>query len=299
MSIEPPLVGPYERLMLLEALSLSSRPPTDALAALAQQATEHRLGAGVTSRAGDTWDSVHVVVEGRVTVYQSGRRIYSAGPRETFGLLEVLARVNSGMEVQAELETTTLDIRATTLFSILEDHPVMTLTIVQGLARALMTSPAAAADVIARSVRVPELSSAKGFDLVDRIRLLQMSDLFTHARVNSLAEIARQFEEFRAQPATSLWRDGDPASWLLVLLEGRVEASAGNGVHMSWTPGTTPGALEAIAGASRWHAAAAATAVTGLRLSAERLFDALEDDFSMAEDLLAALASQLRQLRYG
>jgi CRP-like cAMP-binding protein len=299
MSIEPPLVGPYERLMLLEALSLSGHPPTDALAALAQQATEQRFAAGATLSDAQAWDAVHIVVEGRVTVYQSGRRLYSAGPRETFGLLELLARVNGGLDVHTDLDTTTLHIRATTLFSILEDHPVMTLTVVQGLARALMASPAAASEVIARRVRMPELSSPTGFDLVDRIRLLQMSDLFSHARVNSLAEIAQQFEEFRAQPATRLWRDGDPASWLLVLLDGRVDAAASGAAPFSWRPGSVPGALEAIAGTPRWCDAVSLTPITGLRLSAERLFDALEDDFSMAEDLLAALASQRRQLRYG
>jgi CRP-like cAMP-binding protein len=298
MSIQTPLVGPYERLMLLEALSLSGHPPTDALAALAQQAAERRLAAGSTLIDDQPGSIVHIVVEGRVTVSQSERRLYSAGPHETFGLLELLGRVSCGVEVYAELETTTLDIGARTLFSILEDHPVMTLAIVQGLARALMTSPAAATDVIARSVRMPKLSSSAGFDLVDRIRLLQMSDLFSHARVDSLAEIAQQFEEFRIEPATRLWREGDSASWLLVLLDGRVDAVGGD-AHCSWTPGMAPGGLEAVAGMPRWCDAVAATALTGLRLSAERLFDALEDDFSMAEDLLAALASQLRQLRYG
>src|SRR5215831_9367829 len=121
MSIGSPLVGPYERLMLLEALSLSVRPPTDAVAALAQQATENRLATGASATGSDIWDAVHVVVEGRVSVYQLGRRLYSAGPRETFGLLELLARVNHGLEVRVEPATTTLDIRSMTLFSILED----------------------------------------------------------------------------------------------------------------------------------------------------------------------------------
>src|SRR5262245_178171 len=157
MSNGPPLVGPYERLMLLEALSLSGHPPTDALAALAQQATEHRLEPGLVPSSAEIFDAAHVVVEGGVTVYQSGRRLYSAGPRETFGLLELLAGDNRGLEVRADAETTTLDIRAPTLFAILEDHPAMTLTVIHGLARALMESPAAASNVIARSVRLPEL----------------------------------------------------------------------------------------------------------------------------------------------
>jgi CRP-like cAMP-binding protein len=297
MSIEPPLIGPYERLMLLEALSLSGRPPTDALAALAQQATERRLGAGSTLVDDQPGGTVHIVVDGRVTVHQSDRRLYSAGPRETCGLLEVLARASSGLEVHADVETTTLDIRATTLFSILEEHPVMTLAVVRGLARALMESPAAATDVIARSVRVPELPSPNSLDLVDRIRLLQTTDLFSHARISSLAEIAQQFEEVRIEPATRVWREGDPSWWLLVLLDGSVDG-VGRDLRVSWSSGTAPGGLEAMAGVPRWCDAVAATAITGLRLSAERLFDALEDDFSMAEDLLAALAAQLRQLRY-
>src|SRR5262249_48653007 len=119
MSIEPPLVGPYERLMLLEALSFSVHPPTDALAALAQQATEHRLGAASTVIEEPAYDAVYIVVEGHVTVYQSGRRIYSAGPRETFGFLELMARVPPGLQVHADVETTTLEIAAPTLFSIL------------------------------------------------------------------------------------------------------------------------------------------------------------------------------------
>src|SRR5262249_24211984 len=161
---------------------------------------------------------------------------------EAFGLLELLAGVKGGLEVRTEAETTTLDIRATTLIAILEAHPAMTLAIIRGLARALMASPAAASDVIARSVRVPRLPGVTSFDLVDRITWLRMSDLFSHSRVDSLAEIARQFEEFRVEPATPLWRKGDPASWLIVVLDGRVEAAAGSGAHVSWTPGTVPGA---------------------------------------------------------
>jgi hypothetical protein len=69
--IGPPLVGPYERLILLEALSLSGHPPTEALAALAQQATEHHLAAGRTLIGEDAWGAAHVVVEGRITVSES------------------------------------------------------------------------------------------------------------------------------------------------------------------------------------------------------------------------------------
>lgn len=41
----------------------------------------------------------------------------------------------------------------------------------------------------------------------------------------------------------------------------------------------------------------ATTPVTGLRLSAERFLDALEDDFATAADLLATLVDRIRQQR--
>jgi hypothetical protein len=55
-----------------------------------------------------------------------------------------------------------------------------------------------------------------------------------------------------------------------------------------------PGLFEALGGVPRWHSATAATPVRGLHLIAERLFDALEDDFAMAADLLSAMAARVR-----
>src|SRR5215468_6824707 len=98
----PEQVGPYERLMLVKAASLSTHSPAAALAALAQQAAERRLAAGTAfTGGGGRWHTVHIVVEGRVGVYESGRRLYSAGPTEAFGLLETLGRVEAEIEARA------------------------------------------------------------------------------------------------------------------------------------------------------------------------------------------------------
>jgi hypothetical protein len=55
-----------------------------------------------------------------------------------------------------------------------------------------------------------------------------------------------------------------------------------------------PGLFDALAGAPRWHDASAVTPIQGLRLRADRLFDAFEDDFAMAADLLSVLAARVR-----
>jgi CRP-like cAMP-binding protein len=293
MAITPHLIGPYERLILLKALSPPGHIPAPALAALAGQATERHFAAGATLIGLDCrCDAVHILVEGGVTVSPSGRPSCTVGPREAIGLLEVLARVEGGVEARATAESVTLEVDATTLFSVLDDHLEMTLSLVRELARRLLAS--AAAGLIWPSRPVKDISPGR-IDLVDRIRLLQRTDLFARTRALSLGEIASQFDECQVEAGTMLWREGDPASWLIVLLAGEVDASSDGGLRHSWGPGTAPGTLDAIAGAPRWYDARAVTPVTALRLSVDRLFDAVEDDFSMAEDLLAALATGLRQ----
>jgi CRP-like cAMP-binding protein len=293
------LVGPYERLILLKALALFSHPPADAMGALAGQAAECHFAAGTNlPTAGGPWEEAHVVVEGRVQVMQEGRPLYAAGPKQAFGLIETLARLGTDVvQARAEIETVTLAVRLATLFSILEDHQALTLGTVRALARMLLTTPAWLAGVVAeQQAPVSGVVLTDQFDLVDRIRRLQRSDVFIHARVDSLAELASQYERFEAAAGTTLWREGDPGHWLLVLTGGHVASASAAGQSLAWAAGTSPGLFDALAGV-RWHDAIAITPVTGFRLSADRLFDALEDDFAMAADVLAALATLVRTQR--
>jgi CRP-like cAMP-binding protein len=292
-------LGPYERLILLKAISLAGQPPAAALGALATHATERHFGAGARLADPDRpWKGVHVVVEGRVGVREDGRPLYSVVSGGALGMLETLARIEEGVEALAEVDTVTLEIRASTLLSILEDHHAMARETIQALARLLLADPSCSClpGTWERRQQLPAMS-AREFDLVDRIRLLQTSGVFSHARVDSLAEIAAQYEEFLAQPGTVLWQEGDPGEWFVLVLDGRIDSAAQNGLHFSWTSGMTPGLFEALGGVPRWHSATVATPVRGLRLIAERLFDALEDDFAMAEDLLSAMAARVRYQR--
>jgi CRP-like cAMP-binding protein len=291
-------LGPYERLILLKAISLAGQPPAAALGALATHAIERHFDAGARLADPDRpWESVHVVVDGRVAVREDGRSVYSVTSGRSLGMLETLARVQAGIEALAEVDTVTLEIRASTLLSILEDHHGMARETIQALARLLLTDPSCSClpGTWDRRQHLPAMP-ARELDLVDRIRLLQTSGAFSHARVDSLAELAAQHEEFRAQPGTVLWQEGDPGGWFFLVLDGTIESEsdAQNRLHFSWTRGMAPGLFEALGGVPRWHSAIAATPVRGLRLMAERLFDALEDDFAMAADLLSAMAGRVR-----
>jgi CRP-like cAMP-binding protein len=299
MATSAQFLGPYERLILLKAISLAGQPPAAALGALATHATERHFDAGARIADPDRpWECVHVVVEGRVGVHEDGQPVYSVASGGAFGMLETLARIEAGVEARAELDTVTLEIRASTLLSILEDHHAMARETIQALARRLLADPSCSCLPGTWEYRqhLPAIP-AHDLDLVDRIRLLQTSGVFSHARVDSLAEIAAQYEEFRAQPGTVLWQEGDPSGWFFLVLDGNVDSDAQNGLQFSWTSGMAPGLFEALAGVPRWHSATAATPVRGIRLIAERLFDALEDDFAMAADLLSAMAARVRYQR--
>jgi CRP-like cAMP-binding protein len=296
MAISVPALGPYERLILLKAISLAGQPPAAALGALATHATERHFDAG--TRLADPnrpWDCVHVVVEGRVGVREDGRPLYFVDAGGALGMLETLARIERGVDAQAEVDTVTLEIRATTLLSVLEDHYAMARETIQTLVRRLLADPSGSS-LPGTWERQPHQWAIppRELDLVDRITLLQTSGVLSHARVDSLAEMAAQHEEFRAQPGTVLWQEGDPGGWHLFVLDGRIDSDAQNGHHVSWTSGMAPGLYEALGGLPRWHSATAATPVRGLRLIAERLFDALEDDFAMTAELLAAMAARVR-----
>jgi len=76
---------------------------------------------------------------------------------------------------------------------------------------------------------------AHRLDLVDRIQLIQANGAFAHARVDSLAEIATQYEEFHALPGMTFWREGDPGGWFFVVLEGTVDSGTANGLRFAWT----------------------------------------------------------------
>ncbi|MGE0866153.1 MAG: cyclic nucleotide-binding domain-containing protein [Vicinamibacterales bacterium] len=297
MASSIPHLGPYERIGLVRALAPPGQPPAGALVALARQATERRLSAGATLRAPEQpWPHVLVIVEGRVGVYRGQRLHYSAGPRDVVGMVELLARTEQDTEVRIETDVLALEVTASTLLAVMEDHFGMTLGLVRALSQSLLTAPAWLAQSAARQRLAIPAGPTDHRDLVDRITLLHASDVFAHARLDSVAEVAADYEEFRVQAGATLWHESDAAPWMLVLLEGRIECASQGGPAFAWRPGSVPGMIEAFAAAPRWHAATAATPVTGLRLDVDRFLDTLEDDFQMATDLLAALAARVLEM---
>jgi CRP-like cAMP-binding protein len=293
MGREPSRIGPQERLLLLKCLPIAEGLPAEGFVPLAQHAVERRFADGATVvRKGDFLRGIFLVVEGRLRIERSDRPVVSIGRGEVTGALEVMAHVPSAATIQAAADTLLLEIPTDTLFDVYEDHFGIFMAVVRNTAEALLTG-----DKVPRGSDTADPSGAEPApnldDLVERLLWLRANTLFKRSRLGSLVRFAAQLETVTAPPGTRLWARGDRASWILFLVRGTITCTFEGSQDLVHGPGLYIGALEPLAQRDRRFDADVSKAVVGLRLSVERFTDMLEDDFALAKDLLAELASRL------
>lgn len=286
------LIGPQERLLLLKALTITEGLPAEGLVPLALHARECSFDEGeVLFKEGAALDGVFVVFEGRLAMDRRGTARPSIGTGEVAGALEVMAQVESTVTATAAERTLALHIPAGTLFEVYEDHFGIFVSTLRGVASALLGEGAAvvtSVDAEAVPSMVPDSD-----DLLSRLTLLSENRIFSRSRLDSLARMAAQLDPFRAEADTSLWTRGDAGGWAVCILRGEIRCAAEGLVLFTRGPGAIVGSLEAFAGRPRWFDATATSAIVGFRINMERFMDLLEDDFSLAQDVLAELARRL------
>ena len=127
-------------------------------------------------------------------------------------------------------------------------------------------------------------------DLVGRIAYLRDAMPFAGARMEALADLARDVREARLDAGDVLWRQGDESDAFLFLLHGRVDVKSDSGMEVSFGPGDVVGSLGTLAGSPRWFDATCGTSVVALRLEDEALFDVMEDHFDFTMALIRSMA---------
>ena len=137
--------------------------------------------------------------------------------------------------------------------------------------------------------------TAPGFesplDLVQRMLFLRDSLPFIRTSASALADLARILVELRFEPGTVLWRRGEPARQVQLLVDGRVSCSAPiEGFGLQPEPGYPLGGLDAVAGVPRWYDAVCEGPVVTLSGDVEALFDLFEDNPRVALVYLAQIA---------
>jgi CRP-like cAMP-binding protein len=109
-----------EKVLLLRGASLFSQCNAEAVVRIASIATERRFESGdAVYAAGDPADALYFVVTGRVEVAVEDDGTRSIGPRETFGVQEILSGRLRAARARALEPTVTLAIEAEDFFDLL------------------------------------------------------------------------------------------------------------------------------------------------------------------------------------
>jgi CRP-like cAMP-binding protein len=109
-----------EKVLLLRGASLFHHCNAEAVVRIASIASERRFEAGDTIYAvGDAADALYFVVTGQVSIEQPDDGSTSFGPRDTFGVQEILSGRLRATRARATEPTVTLAIEADDFFDLL------------------------------------------------------------------------------------------------------------------------------------------------------------------------------------
>jgi len=286
-------IGTFERILHLRRLRILERLPPALLAVVADAARERFFPKGsLLSQEGEPVSAIQVILEGNVHMSRRGRPMGHARTGAAVGGLGLLARDNSGLEARAEADTFALELDADTVREILEDHfPIYHHALRETcgiLLELLIKKP----EEYARGPRIANWAvPSRELSLVERILIIRQAPPFARASINALAELCRALTEVRFPAGVTLWRQGDSARTVVLVVEGLVATSrTGGGGPGRVGPGEPLGIVESIAEAPRWFEAVTETPVVGLHANIESLIDVFEDNFEMAMDYLAAMS---------
>ena len=114
---------------------------------------------------------------------------------------------------------------------------------------------------------------------------------FERSSIDAVAELAGMLTQTPYEGGHFFWREGERAGRVCVVVEGSVACTSREEPSSRFRvgPGRQLGALESVAGESRWYDAVAETPGILLQLDVDRLIDLFEDNVDIALDYLAWL----------
>jgi CRP-like cAMP-binding protein len=288
-----------ERMMLLRSFpQLADMPPVH-LAAMAELCEEEFYPAGADIFAeGQAVHRIHYVLEGAVEVRRGGRPLKRLGPRSVLGGLAALAGAPS-MQVVAVEDTATFSFTQEDQVDIFEDNFELLVGVIRGVAGALMEAHRAAGP--SAGFRPDDETApypVHPLSLVEKLAVLRRSVPYAEARLEALADLARESPEQRFAAGEVLWRAGDPSGYGLQMVAGVVEGVAGGGSQrFRFSSRSVVGGLDSLAAQPRWFDATALVDTVAIKVPTGALLDLFEDHVDMALDLLRVMAGEVLALR--
>ena len=293
MAAELPVRDGFASVLALKAIPALANAHPDDLIELALRTTERRFPAG--TRLASTADgecSLFFLLEGRVRELRGERELARLDAPALPALLAVLAG-DAEPTLFADTDVVALEIARPALLEVLEDEFELWVAALRHVCRCALEAGEPRADWEA-GIAEPE-PCADPADLAERIALLRRTVPFSGLPIALLGRFAVEMEEVTAAGATVLWEPGDPATHLLAILAGHVDVEeAGRGQTERHGAGALLGLPDALACTEYRFRLRARGPVQALRLDAEALVDALEDDAASAVELLCVLARQWR-----
>lgn len=313
------LVGPTERMIYLRSIPVAAVVPPQVLSVLANEFRETTFAPGeMVVEQGEPIDALELLIEGSLTLTKSGQEVGKLRPPQSIGFLDILARAESAYSAVADSATYTIRLEAETLFEVFEDHfPLLEATLgylAERLFPEISELPAEALESFLLESFEPmaspggERSSAPiagaadasavlgaAIDPVERMLLLRSTRAFGTTNLNALSALSRQLDEHRLEAGARIWRRGDNAERFAILLSGHARCTAKDGKLFRAGPGTMLGAVESIAHHPRWFDMEAQEPLLFLDGRVDTLLELFEDNFRMASDFVALLATDLRR----
>jgi CRP-like cAMP-binding protein len=285
-----------ERILHLKQLPIVGALPAAELALVADRMRERFFTKGTwLLREGEPTRAFYAVLNGVLHVSREGKNIGHTRPGGVCGGFAILGRDPRGLSVRAETDALVLEVEADAVFEILEENFGIAHHVLREVSRQLISLLAKQENPWVGVPHPPDpgMAYARDLDLVERIFFMRKMSPFRRASINALAELSRGLSEVRMEPGTAIWKIGDPASWVCMVVSGEVTATNQTGVPHDLGPGAPLGLLEAVAEIPRWYTAVTRTRVTALNARTEGLIDIFEDNFEMAMDALALMSRWL------
>ena len=287
---EPPDLT--ERMLHLRQIPVGALMPPHALRSIASYTELVRFAAGDTlMREGEPIHALCMLTEGSLRLSRGGASVGELSAPQTLGFLGILARMDATYDATAETDVRAFELPTDTLLELMEEHPELLRATIRYLGERmyydLQEMPAEALGLpFQEAPPIPD----RPLDIVERVMVLRRGSAFTTASVNALTVMAKQLEELRLEPGVRLWRRGDPADHMFLVVSGAVTCTAEDGRTFRYGPGTAVGGLEALADKTRWYEPVTEVHTVGLRGRSDHLMDLFENYFSMAMDFVSSLA---------
>lgn len=286
-----------ERILVVrQAPSLRALAPA-ARAAVASMLRERQFRAGeVIANDGDPSDSLLIVVEGRVRLSRKGKFWRMLEAPGAIGFIAMLARAGASGAV-AETDVRGFELSREAMEEVFEDHGAVLLDTIRVVAASLLhemkTRPPPGTPLAISSHDPAFRDPGRALDLVDRIFFLRKMRAFASSNVNALAELSQRVVEKRFAAGDVVWRPGQDADHVLMLVSGKIELHHPSGVVQPFSAGSPIGGVESLAGDKRWNTLRIVEPVLALAGYREVMLDIFEDNHDVGLDFLATIATAL------